>query len=317
MSLFEKVFQESDIILTEGAVVERLKSEFHVALDRYINHAGLIYSNPHVWELLYRQYIDIGHKYNLPMMVMTPTRKVNFDSAENSAFLGKEIIKDACLFLKGIRDQYENSSQSILIGGLLGCKGDAYISVDALGVDESYEFHLVQALQFKREAVDFLFAGIMPEINEAIGMARAMAETEIPYIISFMIRKDGCLIDGTPISEAIELIDQSVNVPPLCYMSNCIHPANLRLALTNDKNRNKSQLSRFKGIQANASALSPEELDNCGVLQCDDFDVMIEEMKTLYQQFNLKIFGGCCGTNDKFMDDLARAMLHAEYGLKA
>ena len=317
MSLFEKVFQESDIILTEGAVVERLKSEYHIELDRHINHAGLIYSNPRVLELLYRQYIDIGHKYNLPMMVMTPTRKVNFDSTEKSDFRGKEIIKDACLFLKGIRDQYENSSQSILIGGLLGCKGDAYSSADALGVDESYEFHRIQTLQFKREAVDFLFAGIMPEINEAIGMSRAMAETEIPYIISFMIRKDGCLIDGTPISEAIEIIDQSVNVPPLCYMSNCIHPANLRLALTNDKNRNKSQLSRFKGIQANASALSPEELDNCGVLQCDDFDVMIEEMKTLHQQFNLKILGGCCGTNDKFMDDLARAMLHAEYGLKA
>lgn len=312
MSLFAKIFHESEIILTEGAVVERLKSEYHVELDRHINHAGLIYSNPRVLELLYRQYIDIGQKYNLPMMVMTPTRKVNFDSTEKSAFRGKEIIKDACLFLKGIRDQYENSSPRILIGGLLGCKGDAYSSVHALGVDESYQFHRVQTLQFKREAVDFLFAGIMPEINEAIGMARAMAETEIPYIISFMIRKDGCLIDGTPISEAIEIIDHSVSVPPVCYMSNCVHPVNLRQALTNDKNRNKPQLGRFKGIQANASALSPEELDNCGVLHCDGFDAMIEEMKIMYQQFNLKIFGGCCGTNDKFMDDLAREMLHAE-----
>ena len=312
MSLFEKVFQESDIILTEGAVVERLKSEYHIELDRHINHAGLIYSNPRVLELLYRQYMDIGQKYNLPMMVMTPTRKVNFDSTEKSNFRGKEIIKDACLFLKGIRDQYDNSSHNILIGGLLGCKGDAYSSADALGIDESYQFHRVQTLQFKREQVDFLFAGIMPEINEAIGMARAMAETEIPYIISFMIRKDGCLIDRTPISEAIKIIDHSVSVPPVCYMSNCVHPVNLRQALTNDKNRNKPQLGRFKGIQANASALSPEELDNCGVLHCDGFDAMIEEMKIMYQQFNLKIFGGCCGTNDKFMDDLAREMLHAE-----
>ncbi len=316
MSLFEKVFLESEIILTEGAVVERLKSEYQVELDRHINHAGLIYSNPQVLELIYRQYIDIGQKYNLPIMVMTPTRKVNFDSTEKSEFRGKEIIKDSCIFLKGIRDQYENSSQSIFIGGLLGCKGDAYSSADALGIDESHEFHRIQALQFEREGVDFLFAGIMPEINEAIGMARATAETEIPYIISFMIRKDGCLIDGTLISEAIEIIDHSVSVPPVCYMSNCVHPTNLRLALTNDKNRNKSQLSRFKGIQANASALSPEELDNCGILQCDDFDLMIEEMKTLYQQFNLKIFGGCCGTNDKFMDDLAREMIHMEYRLK-
>ena len=59
-------------------------------------------------------------------------------------------------------------------------------------------------------------------------MALAMSETNIPYIISFMLRKDGCLIDGTPIYKAIE--------------------------------------------------------------------IMIEEMRLLYLESGLKIFGGCCGT---------------------
>lgn len=312
MSLFEKVFRESDLILTEGAVVERLKSEFDVELDNHINHAGLIYSNPRILELIYRQYIEIGQKHQLPIMVMTPTRKVNFESVTKSKFNGKNIIADSCSFLTGIRNSYANYSQNILIGGLLGCKGDAYSSKDALEMDEAYRFHSIQALQFKSENVDFLFAGIMPEINEAIGMAKAMAETGIPYIISFMIRKDGCLIDGTPTSEAIEIIDHTVSAPPVCYMSNCVHPANLRMALTNDKNLHKPQLNRFKGIQANASILSPEELNNCGVLQCDDFDKMIEEMKSLYLQFNFKILGGCCGTNDKFMDDLAEEMIRLQ-----
>ena len=83
---FEKIFQDSKFILTEGAIVERLNAEFNVKMDIFINHAGLIYSDPTILELLYRQYIDIGKKYNLPVMIMTPTRKVNFESIKKSRF---------------------------------------------------------------------------------------------------------------------------------------------------------------------------------------------------------------------------------------
>jgi len=277
-------------------------------MDASINHAGLIYTKPETLEFLYRQYIDIGHKYNLPIMLMTLTRKVNFESIRKSKFQEKNIITDSCSFLNRIIGSYEGYSQNILLGGLLGCKGDAYSSTDALSIEESFKFHRVQISQFKKENIDFLFAGIMPEINEAVGMAQAMAETEVPYIISFMIRKDGCLIDGTPLSDAISLIDEKVDPQPICFMANCIHPTNLRLALRNDKNKNKQQLARFKGIQANASILSPEELNNCKILHQEDFNTMIDEMEVLFKLDNLKIFGGCCGTNEIFIEKLSRKL---------
>jgi S-methylmethionine-dependent homocysteine/selenocysteine methylase len=195
-----------------------------------------------------------------------------------------------------------------MLGGFMGCKGDAYSSKDALGTEEARKFHQFQCHQFQKQSVDFLFAGIMPEIHEATGMALAMAETGIPYIISFMIRKDGCLLDGTSISDAIALIDDAVETPPVCYMTNCVHPANLRQALQSDRNYNRPELKRFKGIQANASALSPEELNNCGILKQDDFGAMINEMQNLYDTYKLKIFGGCCGTNDVFLNDLASVL---------
>ena len=305
---FEKIFSKSKIILTEGAYVERLKAEFEVELDPHLNHSGLIYTNPEIMELLYRQYADIGQKYSLPIMLMTPTRKVNSNSLSKSLFSNKNLIHDSCLFLNKIKDSYEAYSQNIMLGGFLGCKGDAYTSEDAMGIEESYEFHRIQISQFEKENIDFLYAGLMPEINEALGMSKALALTKIPYIISFMIRKDGCLIDGTSISDAIKIIDTEVNPKPICYMTNCVHPTNLRLALSHDKNKNQPQLSRFKGIQANASTLGPEELNNCGILQEGDFDVMIEEMLFLYEKYDLKVFGGCCGTNDKFIEDLSLKM---------
>lgn len=299
---FENIFKESKTILTEGALVERLKSEFKVEMDASINHAKLIYDNPKILEALYKQYIDIGHKYNLPIMIMTPTRKVNLKSTTES----KNIISDSCAFLNNIKENYFDYSKNIMIGGLLGCKGDAYSGKKKFDINQAFEFHREQTSIFEKEKVDFLFAGIMPEINEAIGMAKAMAETNIPYIISFMIRKDGCLMDGTTLSNAIELIDEQINPKPICYMANCIHPTNLKKALNN----NKLHLERFSGIQANASILSPEELNNCGVLQQDDFDKIIDEMLLLQEQYNLKIIGGCCGTNDNFIENLSKKIIN-------
>ncbi|WP_299523861.1 homocysteine S-methyltransferase family protein [uncultured Lutibacter sp.] len=301
---FEEIYQSSKIILTEGALVERLKSEFNAEMDDWINHAGFIYTHPESLESLYRQYIKIGQKFDLPIMIMTPTRKVNFESLNSSSFNGKNLFDDSCTFLNRIKKSYNKYSEKILVGGLLGCKGDAYSGEKVLGIKDAYLFHRQQTTQFTEKNIDFLFAGIMPEMNETIGMARAMAETNIPYIISFMLKKDGCLMDGTILSKAIEIIDKEVFPSPICYMTNCIHPTNLIHGIIQEKNRNSQFLERFKGIQSNTSILTPAELNNCNILQQDDLKKIIREMCFLKNEFNFKIFGGCCGTNDKFIKSL-------------
>ncbi len=308
MSL-EKIFQDSEVILTEGAIVERLKSEFNLEMDASINHAGLIYGESETLENIYRQYIEIGKKYNLPIMIMTPTRRVNFESLKNSVYKNENIIHDSCVFLNRIKDTYENYSENILIGGLLGCKGDAYSGDKMLSINESYLFHRKQTILFAKEKLDYLFAGIMPEINEAIGMAKALAETNLPYIISFMIRKDGCLLDGTTLTDAINIIDGQDFRKPICYMTNCIHPTNLIKALNSEANKSIETLNRFQGIQANASILSPEELNNCSCVSQDDFENIVGEMNSLKKEFHLKIFGGCCGTNELFINELSKKLL--------
>lgn len=302
---FEEIYQSSKIILTEGALVERLKSEYNAEMDKWINHAGLVYTHPELLETLYRQYINIGQKFDLPIMIMTPTRKVNIESLKSSPFNGKNLFDDSCTFLNQIKKSYNKYSGKILVGGLLGCKGDAYSGEKVFGEKEAYLFHRQQTSQFVNKDIDFLFAGIMPEINETIGMARAMAETNIPYIISFMLRKDGCLMDGTILSKAIEMIDNEIFPNPICYMTNCIHPTNLIHGIIQEKNKNSPYLKRFKGIQSNASILPPEELNNCNKLHRDEFEEIISEMCFLRNAFNFKIFGGCCGTNDKFIELLA------------
>jgi len=269
---FEHAFKNIPVILTEGAVLERLKYEADVELDEHINHAGLVNDAKEVLSALYMQYVDIALSHDLPIMIMTPTRKVNVETLKKSAYYDREVIADCCTFLRSIQAKYQPFSKKIFLGGLLGCKGNAYRADEALQHSEAYAFHKAQVKQFKDQHLDYLFAGIMPAVSEAAGMAQAMAETGLPYIISFMVRSNGRLLDGTPIAEAIRRIDNAVNPRPICYMANCVHPANLKLALLNLMNRNSPFIPRLMGIQANASSRSPDELDQCGILHQGDYD---------------------------------------------
>lgn len=93
-------------------------------------------------------------------------------------------------------------------------------------------------------------------------LARAMEQTALPYIISFMLRDNGRLMDGNTVNDAIFSIDDNVSRKPICYMANCIHPDILYKALSNNFNQTTLVGQRFHGIKANTSALSPEELDD-------------------------------------------------------
>lgn len=99
-------------------------------------------------------------------------------------------------FLRSIK---EAANVDMYIGGLMGCKGDAYTGEEALNLEEAIDFHSWQAGLFKSAKVDFLYAGIMPVLTEAIGMAVAMSDTDIPYIISFTIQRDESCRMGIPL----------------------------------------------------------------------------------------------------------------------
>ena len=306
MNSFEKCFINNEKILMEAALGERLKREYSIKAADDVALASIIYNteNKFVLKKLYSEYLEIAKRYKLPIMITTPTRRANKERVSNSKY-DKDIIKDNVDFLKEIKEEFAND---IYIGGLMGCAGDAYKSNEGLSIKDAVEFHSWQAELFKQSAVDFLFAGIMPTLPEAIGMAEAMGNTGLPYIISFMIREDGRLIDGTTIHDAIKIIDKSVTTVPLCYMSNCVHPEIVYKALDKEFNRTEKVRNRFKGIQANAAELSPEELDNSSELKISDPVSLAEEIEKLHKDFCLKIYGGCCGTDDKYLNEIAKKM---------
>ncbi len=291
----------------EGAIGERLKREYNIDIDGIVAMASLVYSKEGKKALLelWRGYADIAEKYKMPFIATTPTRRANAERIKQSGF-GKEIIKDNVDFLRSVQKEFKCRAY---IGGLMGCKGDAYTGEGALNTDEAEEFHSFQAELFKNANVDFLYAGIVPCLKEALGMAKAMAKTEIPYLISFMLRRNGRLIDGTSISDAVNYIDKNVDTKPICFMTNCVHPDVLYEALSYDFNNNTVVKNRFKGIQANTSNLSPEELDGAKELYCSSAKDLAKSIVKLKSISSIKIWGGCCGTDFSHMEEIAKTLI--------
>lgn len=306
MGDFASCFAGRGAILMEGALGERLKREYGLNPDESVAWASLVYSERgrDALKALWGGYIETARRYGLPFAATTPTRRANRERVASSR-CGEEIIHDNVAFLRGIR---ESCGAEMFVGGLMGCRGDAYSAEAVLPEMDAHAFHSWQAGLFADEGADFLYAGIMPALGEAKGMARAMEDTGLPYLISFMIRENGRLIDGTPIHCAIEAIDAATKRKPLCYMTNCVHPSVLLKALRAEFNRTDLVRERFCGIQANTSPLEPEELDGSACLKTSGSTELAEGIAELEELITLKIVGGCCGTDNSHMEEIARLL---------
>jgi S-methylmethionine-dependent homocysteine/selenocysteine methylase len=122
-------------------------------------------------------------------------------------------------------------------------------------------------------------------------------------MISFVINRFGCVLDGTPLSEAIDQIDQIAATPPAGYMVNCVYPTFL-----NAENQSPDLFKRLVGIQANASSKDHDQLDGSERLQQDPLPDWSRNMRQLHKNYGVKILGGCCGTDHRYLRDLVESI---------
>ena len=103
-----EAFQTEPLILTEGALVERLRRDPTVALDPDVLHAGFIYDERgrEALRRLYRHYLDIGARFDLPMIVGTPTWRANPIRLQRAGLTYKDANGDGVRFVASIRDEY-------------------------------------------------------------------------------------------------------------------------------------------------------------------------------------------------------------------
>jgi S-methylmethionine-dependent homocysteine/selenocysteine methylase len=119
------------------------------------------------------------------MAISTPTWRANKERHQNSEFRDYQVNQDNAQFLLEITTSHSNTDYPISIGGVTGPRGDAYRPEEALSKKEAISFHTDQIEALAETDVDYLIAATLPAFPEALGIATAMAKTNLPNEVIF------------------------------------------------------------------------------------------------------------------------------------
>lgn len=295
--------------ITEGAVVERVRRDPALVLDPFILNGGLIYHPAGRARLaeIHGDYMRLARDAGLPILAFADTWRCSRSGIDASRFKGRPVNEDNVRFMAELRATF-GDGPPIFVGGQVGPSGDAYQPADSLGRHAARAFHRPQIDALASAGVDFLHLATAPNVEEALGIADAMAETGLPYMISFVIRRTGVVLDGTPLGGAIARIDVDAARPPAGFSVNCVHAQVLETALEAVAATHPGACNRLLTFQANTADCEVEDLDGSVDLVTEPAEVFADNVGRLKGRFALRILGGCCGTDGGHMAALARRL---------
>jgi S-methylmethionine-dependent homocysteine/selenocysteine methylase len=287
------------LVLTDGGIETRLIFEAGLELPAQVEAAGLV-GHPALREL-YVGYVEAARAHGLPVIIGTPTFRAGARYAHSAGLDVVALNAAAVEHHRAIRAE-AGDGPPILVAGVLGPYGDAYTPSEGLAVDQAQRYHAIQSRALAEAGADLLFAPTFPAVDEALGAVRAMTSTGLPAVISHVLDREGRVLDGTPLAEAVARIDAEADPRPIFHSLSCIHPSVAERALGG------VSAGRVLECKANGSPLTPAELVTLDHLEGDDPETFAAAMWRLHADHGLRVLGGCCGTDDRHMRALGALM---------
>ena len=294
----KQMLERHSLILAEAAIAERLRRMEDVTLHPTLFNAPLVY-DPHAgmrMQTLYHQYIGIAAAAQVPILLAAPTWRLDKERIATADVPGT-INRDAVSYMLRVRQ--EAGYEPVGVGALLGPRHDCYDPQAALAAGAAEDFHRWQANELACSGAEYLLAQTIPALSEALGMARAMVATGLPSVVSFCIDRQGRVLDGSPLDEAILRIDEDTGGALAGYMVNCSHPTFLR-----PEEMAAAALRRLIGYDANASSRDHRELEGSAATRVDSRQEWVDTMLDLNRRHGIRILGGCCGTDERHLAGL-------------
>ena len=253
------------------------------------------------------RHIRIAVDNRLGFILETPTWRANRDWGAKLGYDDDRLARvnrDAVRFMANLRDSYETPESPIVISGNIGPRGDGYRPEETMDPDEAADYHNAQIDAFVTAGADIVTTLTMTHVGEAAGVTRAAQAAGIPAVMSFTTETDGRIPTGQTIGEAIQEVDALTNEGPAYYMINCAHPSHFEDALRTDEN----WIKRIRGIRANASVKSHEELDNSTELDEGNPVELGAQYRAIRDRMpHVTILGGCCGTDHRHVEQICAA----------
>ena len=257
----------------------------------------------------YERYGKIARAQNTGFILDSATWRASRDWGIQLGYSEADLAHanaKAIRLLHHLRDELEGD-EPFVVSGNMGPRGDGYSPSSMMTADEAADYHSAQVEVFDREGVDMISAITMTHSGEAMGIARLCASRKIPLALSFTVETDGTLPSGQPLAEAIDEVDAETANRPAYYMINCAHPDHFKDVLE----KGADWTLRIRGLRANASRLSHAELDEAEELDAGNPQELGRDYAELQAILpNLRVFGGCCGTDHRHVDEMGRSCIH-------
>jgi homocysteine S-methyltransferase len=289
---------EGHLFLTDGGIETSLI--FHQGLDLPEFAAFVLLDSDAGLDQLrryYEPYLELARERDVGFVLESPTWRASPGWAarlEVSAEKLDALNRRAIALMDELRASAGDAP--VVISGCVGPQGDGYRPAELLSPDAARDYHSTQIGTFADTAADMVTAVTMTYADEAIGVTQAARDLGLPVVISFTVETDGRLPNGQGLGEAIEQVDEATGGAPSYYMVNCAHPTHFEDVLGTDEPWH----ARIRGLRANASMLSHDELDAMDELDDGDPADLAARYAALRSRLpNLNVVGGCCGTDHR------------------
>ena len=255
-------------------------------------------------------YAELAKRFNTGLVLESATWRANPDWGEKLGYSKDSLAEantKAVRLIEEIRSDYETPETPIVISGCVGPRGDGYVADHAMSDKEAEDYHRVQIETFAGTAADLVTAMTMNYAEEAVGLARAAKQANMPVVLSFTVETDGRLPTGQSLGDAIKQVDDATSGYPAYFMINCAHPSHFDQVVEGDE----PWVERIRGLRANASRMSHAELDEAPELDAGVPSDLGQEYAGLKNQQlkHLNVMGGCCGTDHRHIEHIASACL--------
>ncbi|MDF1755461.1 MAG: homocysteine S-methyltransferase family protein [Verrucomicrobiales bacterium] len=296
---YRKITERLDdkICLTDGGLETELVFDHGIDLPAFASFTMFERPDGESIFLNYLQpYIDLAEEKGFAFQLVDSGWRANSDWGRKLGLNADQleaIIRRSGEMMVKIREKNETPDSPMPIVGCIGPRGDGYVPGEKMSVDEAMSYHHAQIRILADTEADSITAMTLNYPEEAIGIIEAARDNRMPVMISFTVETDGRLPGGETLRDAIARCDAASGSYATGYMINCAHPSHFREQLAEDG----PELTRIKGIRANASRRSHEELDNSTELDRGNPAELGAEMEALMKLLpNLQVVGGCCGT---------------------
>jgi len=299
---------EGGFYLMEGGLETTLI--FHEGIDLPDFASFVMLRRPGGPELLRkhaRKFLNLARRFEAGLILDSATWRASSDWGDRLGFSRKELAevnRASIAFLEESRAEFADSGLPAVLSGTLGPRGDGYAPDRLMTADEAEAYHRDQIETFADTAVDLVTAWTINYADEAIGIVRAARAADLPVAISFTLETDGQLATGQSLGAAIAEVDAATNSYASYYLLNCVHPIHFEPVLASGG----PWLDRLRGLRSNSSKKSHAELNESTELDPGDpADLGARHVRLKELLPNLNVLGGCCGTDDRHVEQIAAA----------